>query len=216
MTPLSRLSAYGLPPPGMNFSRRRDVLAVGQVDLPQPAVPRHGIDGVLPGRRLRHRRHRRLPARAQRVVACRPGWRACCRSAGARSAGRSRRRCRTDRRRRRRRRAISRVPCGVVTRSAISGANRLCIARGVLSSFSFHSSFVLPTLAGVNTFSSRTQPVRALSTPSVRKSDAQAVIPDNSESAIPTLATRIAFLPRRLFCPAPCVAARCAAAEAYT
>ena len=39
--------------------------------------------------------------------------------------------------------ASSRGPCGVVTRSAMSGANRLCIARGVLSSFSFHSSFVL-------------------------------------------------------------------------
>ena len=65
--------------------------------------------------------------------------------------------------------ASSRVPCAVVTRSATSGANRLCIARGVLSSFSFHSSFVLPTLAVVNTFSSRTQPVRALSTPSVEE-----------------------------------------------
>ena len=111
--------------------------------------------------------------------------------------------------------AISRVPCGVVTRSAMSGANRLCIARGVLSSFTFHSSFVLPTLAVVKTFSSRTQPVRALSTPSVRKSDAPAVTPDNSRMTNPTLAIRIAFILRRLFCPAPCVAARCAAAEAY-
>ena len=42
----------------------------------------------------------------------------------------------------------------------MSGANRLCIARGVLSSFSFHSSFMPPTLAGVKTFSSLTQPVR--------------------------------------------------------
>ena len=39
---------------------------------------------------------------------------------------------------------------------------------------------MLPTLALVKTFSSRTQPVRALSTPSVRKSDAPAVMPDNS------------------------------------
>ena len=49
--------------------------------------------------------------------------------------------------------------------SAMSGENRLCIARGVLSSLSFHSSFVLPTLAGVKIFSSLTQPVRPLSTP---------------------------------------------------
>ena len=47
------------------------------------------------------------------------------------------------------------------------------MARGVLSSFTFHSSFVLPTLAVVKTFSSRIQPVRALSTPSVRKSEAR-------------------------------------------
>ena len=44
------------------------------------------------------------------------------------------------------------------------------MARGLLSSFTFHRSFVLPTLAVVKIFSSRTQPVRALSTPSVRKS----------------------------------------------
>jgi hypothetical protein len=55
------------------------------------------------------------------------------------------------------------------------GANRLCIARGVLSSVTFHSSAVRATLAVVKIFSSRTHPVRALSTPSVRKSEAMAV-----------------------------------------
>ena len=76
--------------------------------------------------------------------------------------------------------ASSRGPCAVVTRSATSGANRLCIARGVLSRFTFHRSFMLPTLVLLKIFSSRTQPVRALSTPSVRKSDATPVTPDNS------------------------------------
>src|SRR6185503_14656632 len=47
----------------------------------------------------------------------------------------------------------------------------------VLSSFSFHRSVVRPTFAVVKTFSSRTHPVRPLSTPSVRKSDATAVTP---------------------------------------
>src|SRR4051812_28490742 len=59
----------------------------------------------------------------------------------------------------------------------MSGANRLCIARGVLSSFSFQSSFELPTLAAVKTFSSFTQPVRPVSTPSVRMSLAATVAP---------------------------------------
>ena len=86
MTPLCRLSAYGLPPPGMNFSGGDDVLAVRQVHLPQAPVPRHGVDRVLPGRRLRHRRHGGLAAGAERVVRAAGFGRACCRSAGARSA----------------------------------------------------------------------------------------------------------------------------------
>ena len=68
MTPLCRLSAYGLPPPGMNFSGADEVLAVSEVDLPQPAVPGHGVDRVFARRRLRHRRHSRLSARTERVV----------------------------------------------------------------------------------------------------------------------------------------------------
>ena len=87
--------------------------------------------------------------------------------------------------------ASSRVPCAVVTRSATSGANKLCIARGVLSSFTFHWSFMLPTLALVKTFSSRTQPVRALSTPSVMKSVAPPVTPDSSTMSAPTLTIRM-------------------------
>ena len=62
----------------------------------------------------------------------------------------------------------------------MSGANRLCIARGVLSSLIFHSSFDVPTLALVKIFSSRTQPVRPLSTPSVRKSVANTVAPEQN------------------------------------
>src|SRR3954467_9088158 len=91
--------------------------------------------------------------------------------------------------------ASSRVPCDVVTRSATSGAKRLCIARGVLSSFNFHNSFMLPTLAGVNTFSSRTQPVRALSNPSVRKSTAPTVAVDMKRTTSPTLALRMSLSP---------------------
>jgi len=47
------------------------------------------------------------------------------------------------------------------------------MARGVLSSPSLQSSLVFATFAVVKTLSSRTQPVRALSTPSVMKSDAR-------------------------------------------
>ena len=57
--------------------------------------------------------------------------------------------------------AISRAPRAVVTRSAISGEKRLCISRGLLSSLTFHSSFMSLTLAVVKTFSSFIQPVRA-------------------------------------------------------
>ena len=185
MTPLCRLSAYGLPPPGMNFSGGSDVLTVGQVHLPQASVPRHGVDGVLPRRHLRHRRHRGLAAGTERVVrAARFGQRAVEAPVPDLFA-RLRRRCRTCRRRRRRRPRARACPCAVVTRSATSGANRLCIARGVLSSFTFHRSFMLPTLAVVKIFSSRTQPVRALSTPSVRKSDAPPVTPDSSTMSTP-------------------------------
>src|SRR5262245_42997640 len=92
--------------------------------------------------------------------------------------------------------ASSRVPSGVVTRSATSGAKRLCIARGLLSSFSFQSNFMVPTFAGVNTFSSRTHPVRALSTPSVRKSVALPLAADSSRMTM-TFATRMQIDPLR-------------------
>src|SRR4051812_31239371 len=85
----------------------------------------------------------------------------------------------------------SRVPCAVVTRSAMSGANRLCIARGVLSNLIFHSSFELPTLAGVKIFSSFTQPVRSASTPSVRKSEANPVPPAQISRTASTCRIRI-------------------------
>jgi hypothetical protein len=49
-------------------------------------------------------------------------------------------------------------PCGVVTFSAMSGGNRLCIERDVLFSCTRHSSFVEPTLASVKIFSSLTHP----------------------------------------------------------
>jgi hypothetical protein len=62
----------------------------------------------------------------------------------------------------------------------------LCIARGVLSSFTFHNSVVWPTFAVVKIFSSRTHPVRAGSTPSVRKSDAMVDAPNaRASSATP-------------------------------
>ena len=54
---------------------------------------------------------------------------------------------------------------------------------------------MLPTLAVVKTFSSRTHPVRALSTPSVRKSDAPPVTPDNSRMSAAILAIRMCRLP---------------------
>ena len=120
---------------------RRDVLAVRQVDLAQPAIPRHGVDRVLPGRRLRHRRHRGLAAGAERVVrAARIGERAVEAPVPDLLAGRDvdAEQVVGDAGDDGRARAC---PARVVTRSAMSGANRLCIARGVLSSFSFHSSF---------------------------------------------------------------------------
>jgi hypothetical protein len=80
-------------------------------------------------------------------------------------------------------RPISRLPPAVVTLSAMSGAKRLCIERGVLSSLTRQRSFIEPTLAVVKIFSSFTQPVRPLSMPSVRKSDA---------TSVPLHATRIA------------------------
>ena len=54
---------------------------------------------------------------------------------------------------------------------------------------------MLPTLALVKIFSSRTQPVRALSTPSVRKSDAAPVTPANSRMTEPILAIRMSLCP---------------------
>ncbi len=64
--------------------------------------------------------------------------------------------------------ASSRAPRAVVTPDTVSGANRLCICRGVLLTLIFHSSFIEPTLAVVKTFSFFNHPVRPLSTPSVR------------------------------------------------
>ena len=64
--------------------------------------------------------------------------------------------------------ASSRAPRGVVTPETVSGANRLCICRGVLLIFTFHSSFIVLTLVVLKTFSFFNQPVRPLSTPSVR------------------------------------------------
>ena len=64
--------------------------------------------------------------------------------------------------------ASSRAPRGVVTPETVTGANRLCICRGVLLILVFHSSFMEPTLAVVKIFSFFSQPVRPLSTPSVR------------------------------------------------
>ena len=43
-------SAYGLPFGGRNGSARRELLAGGDVELPQPAVPRDRVDRVLAGR----------------------------------------------------------------------------------------------------------------------------------------------------------------------
>ena len=54
---------------------------------------------------------------------------------------------------------------------------------------------MLPTLALVKTFSSRTQPVRALSTPSVRKSEAPPATPDNNRMNTPILAIRMSIRP---------------------
>jgi hypothetical protein len=80
------------------------------------------------------------------------------------------------------------------------------MARGVLSSASLQSSLVFPTLAVVKTLSSRTQPVRALSTPSVMKSDAEPGPPAaTTTSATPAIAAparhRI-FMTKRIICSA--------------
>ena len=64
--------------------------------------------------------------------------------------------------------AISFAPRGVCTPSLMSGANRLCIWRGVLSAVIFRSSFIVRTFVVLKIFSFRIQPVRPLSTPSVR------------------------------------------------
>jgi hypothetical protein len=64
--------------------------------------------------------------------------------------------------------ASSRAPLAVVTPETVTGAKRLCICRGVLLSFTFHSSFIVATLVVLKTFSFFSHPVRPLSTPSVR------------------------------------------------
>ena len=91
--------------------------------------------------------------------------------------------------------AMSRTPCGVLTRSAMSGAKRLCISRGVLGSLIFHSSFMLPTFEVVKIFSSLTHPVRAASTPSVRKSEAHSVGTDRSSTATRSVRMRMGASP---------------------
>ena len=57
---------------------------------------------------------------------------------------------------------------------------------------------MLATLVLLKIFSSRTQPVRALSTPSVRKSDATPVTPDNSRMSAPVLTIRMSLRPLRV------------------
>ena len=64
--------------------------------------------------------------------------------------------------------ASSRTPRTVVTPVSVSGANRLCIWRGVLLTFVFHNSIIDLTLVVLKIVSSFTHPVRPLSTPSVR------------------------------------------------
>ena len=53
---------------GDKLSRRRDVLAIGKVDLVKIAVPGHGINRVLAWRGHADRRNGRLSTRAQRIL----------------------------------------------------------------------------------------------------------------------------------------------------
>ena len=147
---------------------RGDVGTVGRVDLVKPPVPPDRVDRVLPWRDLFHRRHRRLAAKAERVVDGLVGGRERALvsllpeqlAAGDVDAEQIVGDAGDDR--------TSRAPRAVVTRSAISGEKRLCISRGLLSSLTFHSSFMSLTLASVKTFSSFIQPVRPGSLPSVK------------------------------------------------
>ncbi len=90
--------------------------------------------------------------------------------------------------------ASSRVPCAVVTRSAMSGANRLCIARGVLSSFTFHSSFMLADVGGrEDLLVSHPAGPRVVDALGEEVGRGTHVTPDNSRMAMasPTLAIRM-------------------------
>src|SRR5262245_46937194 len=71
-------------------------------------------------------------------------------------------------------------PPAVETRPTTSAGSRLCISRAWLSSLTFHSSFMLLTLAVVRMRSSRCQAVRCGSPPSVSQS---AVLPSVSPCA---------------------------------
>ena len=63
--------------------------------------------------------------------------------------------------------AISRGPCGVCTSLAMSGGNRLCSCRGLLSVCRVHNSFMFLTVEGLRIVSFLCHDVRCGSPPSV-------------------------------------------------